>query len=284
MTLGSIYFNTKVIVSHRDNIDEIISHILQNKLVAIPYGKKERRVFAIVGLANDGIVEKMKKIKGRDASQGVAISGIPDVAQFVAELNSTRALVSSARLLRITPEQLIHKAFDIGAIGLILKAQEWLPKGATMTNEAGERTVLIAGEASNEEYDIFPLLYRKLLSQHSKVMVGTSANLHGEDTYHILQQEEALSKLRNHVDVFVYDKQKIGIFPIFKHLTSTTMIDLTGAQPRVIRWGNIHPLRFKKIFPLIIFEPRKLKHYKGRERLYHVLLKKLAFPLKLFKN
>lgn len=274
----------KVINAHKDNIDEIISHILQNELVAIPYGKKERRVFALVGLANDSVVERMKKIKSREASQGVAISGIPDVAPFVAELHKTKALVNCARLLKTTPLKLIHQAFDIGAVGLILIAQGWLPKGATMVNEEGERTVLIAGEASKEEYDIFPILYRKLLTQHYKVMVGTSANLHGEDTYNILQQEEALSKLRNHIDVFVYDNQKIGVFPLFKHLTSTTMIDLTGNKPKVVRWGNIYPSRFKPIFPDLIFEPKKLKVYHGRERLHHVLLKNISSHIQKYSN
>ncbi len=275
----------KIINAHKDNIDEIISYILQNKLVAIPYGKKERRVFALVGLANDGVVERMKRIKSREASQGVAISGIPDVAPFVAELHKTKSLVNSARLLKTTPVKLIHKAFDIGAVGLILIAQDWLPKGATMVNEAGERTVLIAGEASKEEYDIFPVLYRKLLTKHYKVMVGTSANLHGEDTYNIKQQEEALSKLKDHVDVFVYDGAKLGIFPLFKHLTSTTMIDLTSSIPKVVRWGNIHPSRFRSIFPDLIFEPKKLKAYHGRERMYHVLLKKIGSPIQnIFKS
>ena len=277
--------SAKVINAHKDNIDEIISHILQNKLVVIPYGKKERRVFALVGLANDGVVDRMKKIKSREASQGVAISGIPDVAPFVAELHKTKALVNCARLLKTTPVKLVHRAFNIGAVGLILIAQDWLPKGATMVNREGEITVLIAGEASKEEYDIFPVLYRKLLTQYYKVMVGTSANLHGEDTYHILQQEEALSKLRNHIDVFVYDNLKIGRFPFFKHFTSTTIIDLTGSKPEAVRWGNIHPNRFKAIFPDLIFEPKKLKAYQGREKLYHVLLKNISSRVqKIFQS
>lgn len=119
-----------------------------------------------------------------------------------------------------------------------------------MTNSQGERTVLIAGEASSESYDIFPLVYRQLIKNHSKVMVGTSANLHGEDTYHALEQDEALDKLKDHIDIFVYDQSKIGFFPVLKNLTSVTMIDLTGERPTVIRWGSIHPSRFKKIFPI----------------------------------
>jgi tRNA A37 threonylcarbamoyladenosine synthetase subunit TsaC/SUA5/YrdC len=268
----------KVISAHIGNIDEIIAHILDNKLVAFPYGKKERRVFALVGLANDTVVAKMKKIKGRDASQGVAIAGIPDVASYVAKLDETKGLVASAKLLNTTPEQLIYKSFDIGAIGLILKAQDWLPQGATMIKD-GQRTVLIAGEASKEKYDIFPILYRKLIAEHKKIMVGTSANLHGEDTYHILQQNEALGKLKEHIDVFVYDKLKIGFFPLFKHLTSTTMIDLTEEEPVVIRWGNIYPPRFKKVFPKLKFKPKELKHYSGREKLQHVVLKKIFSSL-----
>lgn len=267
----------KILQAHPRNIKKIASLIAQNKLVVIPYGKKERRVFAMVGLANDSIVARMKKIKSRHASQGVAISGIPDVAPMVAELEKTTALVKSAKRLKITPQEVIERCFQIGGIGLILIAQKWLPKGTTMVNKKGERTVLVAGEISDEKYDIFPKVYRHLIKQHNQVMVGTSANIHGEDTYHIMEQDMAIDKLKNHVDLFIYDKLTLGTLPLFKHMTSTTIIDLTGSQPRVVRWGSIHPRRFKKIFPGLIFESNNLKHYKGRERLYHVFLKKLIF-------
>lgn len=264
----------KVIDSHPDNIGEIIFQILQNKLVAISYGKKERRVFAIVGLANDEVVERMKKIKSRGASQGVAVSGIPDVAPMVANLEETRALVLAAERLKISPQEIINLCFGVGGVGLVLVAQDWLPVGSTMVNEEGKRTVLIAGEANEEDYDIFTKMYRYLIEHHQKVMVGTSANIHGEDTYHILQQETALEKLKNHVDLFVFDKLKIGINPFFRHLTSTTMIDLTGEKPVVLRWGSLHPSRFFEIFPDLIFQPKRLKKYKGREGSHHVYAKK----------
>ncbi len=265
----------EIIHSTPDNIEQIASLIAQNKLVVIPYGKKERRVFAIVGLANNGIVKRMKAIKQRGASQGVAISGIPDVAPLVAELDKTPVLVETAKMLKISPQEVIERCFKIGGVGLVLLAQKWLPDGSTMLNGQGQRTVLIAGEASEEDYDIFPKVYRYLIKHHNKVMVGTSANIHGEDTYHILEQDLALEKLKDHVDLFIYDDQSPNSLPFFKHLTSVTMIDLTGQKPKVIRWGSLHPSRFKKIFPNLIFEPRKLKHYKGREKLAHLFLKKL---------
>lgn len=270
----------QVINAEHDNVDQIVSHILDNKIVVMPYGTKQRRVFAMIGLANDEVVKKMKEIKSRAPSQAVAISGIPDVAPLVAELDKTKALVAAAKLLGISPQEIVEKCFEVGAVGLILIAQDWLPKGATMVNEAGETTVLIAGEATDESYDIFPKVYRQLIEKHKKVMVGTSANLHGDDTYHALQQNEALERLKDHVDIFVYDKAKIGVTPIFKHLTSGTMIDLTGDRARVVRWGNIHPDRFKKIFPDLIFEPKKLKHYKGKEKKYHVFIEEIFKPFR----
>ncbi len=269
----------EIIHATPENIEQIVSLIAQNKLVVIPYGKKERRVFAIVGLANDDIVRRMKQIKQRGSSQGVAISGIPDVAPFVAELDKTPSLVKAAKKLNISPQEVIEKCFKIGGIGLVLLAQKWLPEGATMVNDQGQRTVLIAGENSDEDYDIFPKVYRQLMKYHKQVMVGTSANLHGDDTYHILEQDKALEKLKDHVDYFIYDNLKLGFLP-FKHFTSATMIDLTGEKPEVIRWGNLHPYRFKKIFSNLIFEPGKLKHYKGRERQHHLIPKNLISFIK----
>lgn len=115
-------------------------------------------------------------------------------------------------------------------------------------------------------------------------MVGTSANLHGENTYHILEQDEALNKLKDHIDLFIYDRLNLGLRPIFKHLTSTTMIDLIGERAKVVRWGSLHPHSFKNIFSDLIFEPQKLKIYQGREELYHLWLKKLPLPKGFLKS
>jgi len=161
----------------------------------------------------------------------------------------------------------------------VLAAQDWLPPEATRTTEDGRRTVLIAGEASDEEYDIFPAVYRRLISGYGKVMVGTSANLHGDETYHVKQQDEALAKLRSHVDVFAYDTGRLGALPLFKHLTSTTMIDLTKPRATVLRWGNVHPGRFRAVFPDLVFNIHEVKRHPGREHLYHVILKRLL-PMK----
>lgn len=265
----------KIIAAKSENVEEIVSSILRSEIVVMPYGKKERRIFAIIGLANDSVIKRMRQIKNREQSEGVAISGIPEVVPHVAELDKTPALSEAARRLNISPQEVIERCFKVGGLGLILIAQDWLPQGATMFNKKGERTVLVAGETTNEEYDIFPKVYLTLINKHNQIMVGTSANLSGEGTYHILEQNKAIEKLKNHVDLFVYDELKIGIFPIFKHMTSTTMIDLTDEKAQVVRWGSIYPNRFKKIFPDLSFDPKRVKYYEGRERLHHVVLKRL---------
>lgn len=267
----------KILLADAKNIKRIARHIAQKKIAVMPYGKKERRLFAMVGLADQEIVERMKKIKKRSASEGVAISGIPEVASLVAKLDETPALVKAARILKISPLEVIRKCFRVGGVGLVLMALPWVPEGATMKNRRGKRTVLIAGEETDEDYDIFPKVYKYLIRQYGKVMVGTSANLHGEETYHIGQQDEALDKLKDKVDLFVYEKKRKERPPFFQHFTSTTMIDLTGDRARVLRWGSIHPSRFKRIFPDLVFEHRSLKKYKGRERLHHLLLKRIMF-------
>lgn len=267
----------KILLSDAKNIKRIARCIAQKEIAVISYGRRERRVFAMVGLAEESIIDRIKQIKKRAADEGVAISGIPEVAPMVAKLDETPALVKVALDLKISLQEVIERCFRVGGVGLVLMAQDWVPQGVTMKNKAGKRTVLIAGEETNEDYDIFPKVYKYLIKEYRQVMVGTSANLHGEDTYHIGEQEEALDKLKDKVDLFVYDRTRFGFFPFFKHMTSTTMIDLTGERARVLRWGSIHPSRFKRIFPDLVFRPHKLKKYRGRERLHHLLLRKL-FP------
>lgn len=269
-----------LITSHSKNIEEIAALINKGNIIVIPYGKKERRVFAMVGSAHDPqVIKEMLTIKKRSSSQALAISGIPDAAPLAAKLNETKALIYSAKRSNKTPQEIVELCFQVGAVGLIFEAQDWLPKEVTVTKENGHRTVLIAGECTEEEFDIFPKVYRCLIEKYGKIMVGTSANLHGEETYHALEQDEAFDKLKDHVDVFVYDQTKIGRFPLIKHLTSTTMIDLTGDIPEVVRWGNVYPGRFKSILGDMIFEPKKLKKYKNREGWHHLLFKKII-PIK----
>jgi len=209
-----------VIEATKSNIEEIASRIDRDQIAVIPYGKKERRVFAMVGSAHSReVIERMLAIKQRSPSQAIAISGIPDVAPLVGRLDDTPALAAQAKAQGLPPWTIVDACFRLGAVGLVLAAQDWLPPEATRTTEDGRRTVLIAGEASDEEYDIFPAVYRRLISGYGKVMVGTSANLHGDETYHVKQQDEALAKLRSHVDVFAYDTVRLGALPLFKHLT-----------------------------------------------------------------
>lgn len=271
----------EIIPAEDQNIELIVSRILENKICVVPFGKKQRRVFALVGLANDQVIRRLKRIKKRASSRAIGISGIPEVVPMVAKLNQTPALTVAAKRLGLTEQQIIEKCFEIGGVGLILVARDWLPKDTVMVNKNQVKTVLVAGEISDQNYDIFPKIYRQLIKNHQRIMVGTSANLEGDDTYHVLEQKEAYRKLKKHVDVFVYDKLKFGLFPLFKHLTSTTMLDLSINPPEVIRWGSVHPQRFKRIFPDLIFNPKRLKHYRGRERLHHLFLKSIAA---LFKN
>jgi tRNA A37 threonylcarbamoyladenosine synthetase subunit TsaC/SUA5/YrdC len=269
-----------IIDAANDRVAELAARLNDDQIVVMPYGKKERRVFAMIGSAHSRqVIERMLAIKQRSASQAIAISGIPDVAPLVGRLDDTPALARRAKALGVPPWSVVDACFVIGAIGLVLAAQDWLPPEATRVTDDGRRTVLIAGEASSEDFDIFPAVYRQLISQYGKVMVGTSANLHGDETYHVLQQEEAVEKLSDHVDVFVRDTLRLGAFPLFKHLTSTTMIDLTGPRATVLRWGNIYPGRFRAVFPDLVFQRRNVKKHAPRERAAHVLLKKL-FPMK----
>lgn len=265
-----------VILASPDKVEEIASLIAQDYITVLPYGRRERRMFALVGSAHSQtVIDRMLQIKQRSTSQALAISGIPEVAPIVAELDQTQALVSAARRIHQDPQMVVNRCFKLGAVGLVLAAQDWLPKEATRIRD-GRKTVLIAGEVTDEEFDIFPNVYRTLIKDYGKVMVGTSANITGEDTYHIFQQDEALGKLGKCVDLFVCDNiSRYGRFPLFRHLTSTTMIDLTGDRPKVTRWGNVYPGHFKEIFPDLVFQPGKLNKYKGRESALQFQLERL---------
>ena len=121
-----------LIQASKAHINELAARLDGDQIVVMPYGKKERRVFAMLGSAHShAVIERMLAIKNRAASQAIAISGIPEVAPLVGRLDDTHALSSRSKVLGVPPWAVVDACFDVGAVGLILAAQGWLPAAAT---------------------------------------------------------------------------------------------------------------------------------------------------------
>jgi tRNA A37 threonylcarbamoyladenosine synthetase subunit TsaC/SUA5/YrdC len=272
--------SAKVFTPDPNNAREIAALIAAGGLVIIPWGKEERRILCLIGCHDiPGNTVLMNRIKGRPDDQPVAIGCLPETTDFVADVTSSIPLKKVAiRLFNKNEDEVTEGDFlevlnriYSRSIGLVLKAKDDLPHA--VTRKVGDlRTVLIAGERDyREPHDIYNQTLLELATRFGKVIAGTSANPSDNDTYSVYDQEIAFSNFGDKVDGFVKYPQTPTKSKKKMFLTSSTIIDLTGDRPMVIRWGNLHPKRFKDLFPDLII-PKDVKRNKNFEsNLYYYL-------------
>lgn len=235
------------------NSVEIATLIAAGGLVVIPWGKEQRRILCILGCYdNIKTTSLINKIKGRTLGQTLAIGCLPSVVGSLAEIDRSIPLKKAAQILKSGDlEEILHQCFT-QSLGLILHAKKDIPK-AVKERKGDEYTVLIAGEHDySHGKDIYTEVLYELHTRFGKVIAGTSANLTGQKVYSVFDQEKAYEDLKFKVDGFVRINTLPSAATTKWHLTSSTIIDLTGTKAVVRRWGNMHPLRFTRIFSDLI--------------------------------
>jgi tRNA A37 threonylcarbamoyladenosine synthetase subunit TsaC/SUA5/YrdC len=228
------------------NCDDLAALIAAGGIVAIPWGGEDRRIYCLICDANNAqVVAKMNILKGRPANQAVALGVLPQHIKHLVDLDNSHHLFKSQDFLRLKSlEELLQQIYG-RSIGLILPAHPNLPDHVTVKTDKG-RTVMVVGEVLD---DIFNETLRSVYDNYGKFIAGTSANPAHKEVFSVYTQDEAYEFLKDKVDAFVKyapipKRPKKKLF-----LTSSTIIDLTLEEPTVLRWGNLHPHRFKNIFP-----------------------------------
>jgi tRNA A37 threonylcarbamoyladenosine synthetase subunit TsaC/SUA5/YrdC len=264
----------RIFSSELKNAKELAQIIAAGGIVAIPWGHPKRRIYCLIcAFDNENSVRKMNLIKGRPANQPVALGCLPQHIKYVANISTNAPLRQASERLKISNlDELLALLFE-RSVGLILSSHDFIPEYVASKTDQG-KTVLIAGEKSDLiGQDIYNQTLHELFENYGKVIAGTSANPSQKNVYSTFDQEEAYEFLKDKVDAFI-KLDVIGDTNEKMHLTSSTIIDLSGDRPIVRRWGNIHPRRFKNIFPDLKI-PRGVPQNQDAENTFDYLVDKL---------
>lgn len=259
----------RIFTPELENAREIASLIAAGGLVIIPWGKEKKKIYCLVGCYDDFQATKlMNEVKGRAANQTLAVGCLPQSICFLTQIEKSRPLINAAcgmfkknpsEVKREDLENVLDFCYD-RPVGLVLEAKDNIPEIVANKTFRG-RTILITGENDyTNPQDIYNYTLWELSTRYGKVIAGTSANPSTKQVYSIFDQEQAYYELGYKVDGFVkFDripkKPRHGLF-----LTSSTIIDLTEDNPVVKRWGSLHPLRFKNIFPDLVIPKDVVKN------------------------
>lgn len=261
------------------NIKLVADIIEKGGLIVFPWGKLERKALAFMcDINNSEACKRMNLIKKRTINQVLAVNGYPELIPDVAKVENSKPLKFAAKRLGVNLTELLSRVMKIGAIAFIFEAKEELP--AIVTSKIhGKKTVMIAGEVDeSSDYDFYTALV-KHLHKNKIITAGSSANRTTSGTYHLFQQEQAYKDLASDIDLFIYHSP-LPKKPLHAlNLESCTCFNMTVNNniPEVVRFGSVHPSRFKKIFSDYTIA-KHVKYLPNREKLHHILIKA---PLKL---
>lgn len=193
-------------------LDKAASLLLAGGLVIIP----TETVYGIAALANNGAaIERIYQIKGRPENKALLahVDGL-EMARELAALNQLA-------------EQLIA-SFWPGPLTLVVPKLE----GANIHENAGGGLASIAVRCPDHNFT------KNLITKIGQPLVAPSANMSGEPPPSNLQALSA--KIADNVDLIVDGGT-------CKNGQPSTLIDLTGTSPKILRQGALSRQRIEQV-------------------------------------
>src|SRR3989344_946227 len=239
--------DAKIFAPHPDSADGLASMIAAGGVVVLPWYQKGRSTLFLATCHDNPDSTKMANVvKGRAPTQTLGISYIPELVRQVADIDNSKPLQLASRRLKRDPIDILNECYK-HSVGLMFKVVGELPEAVTMVTEKGN-TVLLMGAIQNEEnYDAYNGVLGKLYRIYGKAIAGTSLNPTTRTVYALSEQEEAFREFGCKVDGFVmYDEipsEPLDIPPV-----SSTLIDLSGDYPVIVREGSVSSLDLQHIF------------------------------------
>ncbi len=202
----------------QDKIEEIVSILEKGGLIVYPtetfYG-----LGAVIFFPK--AIQKVYLLKKRDPSKPlpVVISDLDMLHEVALELQAAyKPLIS---------------AFWPGPLTLILRASPRVPRA--FQGPSGSIGVRLTGHK----------WLRSLVRHADFPLTATSANISGEAE--ISDPREAIRLFEGKVDLIVDGGKTEGVLP-------STIVDLTGEKPRMVREGAVSSLQLKKYLPNLSHE------------------------------
>jgi L-threonylcarbamoyladenylate synthase len=209
---------TKIITIHReiaasDEIAEIVGVLRKDGVIVYPtetfYG------LGVNGLSKKAI-RKVFLLKKRDPFKPISV--------MISDLSMLQRVASD---IPVSSYRLIQN-FWPGPLTLVLRASSQLPE--ELKGEAGTVGVRLTSHG----------WVRSLVREAGFPITATSANISGETE--ISDPEKALELFEGVVDLIVDGGKTLGSFP-------STVVDLSGEKPRLLREGAIPLSLIEKFLP-----------------------------------
>jgi L-threonylcarbamoyladenylate synthase len=202
----------------KDKLEEICSILNKQGLIVYPtetfYG-----LGAVIFFQK--AIQRVYLLKKRDPSK-----------PFPVVISDLDMLHEVARGFQTAYKPLIS-AFWPGPLTLILKASPLVPRA--IQGPSGSIGIRLTGHK----------WLRRLVRQAAFPLTATSANISGEAE--ISDPREAIRLFEGKVDLIVDGGKTEGLLP-------STIVDLTGEKPRLVREGAVSSLELKKYLPNLSYE------------------------------
>lgn len=247
--------------SNKSDVEKAVSlavkFLNQGKIIVVPWGKPQRRIFAMMGVADSlEVAKKINIAKGRPENQVLSVCVIPEVIDKAVILKTSKALKKAAQKLHKTPEEIIGEILEKMPMGFFLEAHSGLGPWVTSFDKKGKKVVYIGGGDTGYEHNFYALVYQKFFQKYGRLLIATSANKTGEDTHPVINYEQAYQELQGQVDIIFVDKEiKVHPLPFLRHTVSPTMINLLKDPPHLIRRGSKHEKVLEPYFGEIKIPP-----------------------------
>jgi len=262
--------------SNRTGVENIINEAAEilndGGIVVVPWGRPQRRIFAMLGVADDTeVAKKINRAKGRPENQTLSISIIPEAVTAVIIPESSPVLMRAAKRFRRNPGEILGDILRAMPIGFFLEARPYLGDWVTSLEE-GRRVVYIGGGDTDHPQNFYSILYERFFRRYGRLLIGTSANRTGEDTHPVHEHKQAFEELGPAINLFVVDKDvRVSPIPIFQHHVSPTMINLLKDPAELIRRGSKHERVLEWYFGKVL-TPKGAKIYTNSEREWETVL------------
>src|SRR3989344_6860824 len=127
-------------------------------------------------------VSRMNKLKGRPKDQVFASPGAVEEAEEFGDLEKSRALVSTAKKMHLSPKKYLEFLYKKFPLAVELFAKKSAPNSVVFATSSG-KTIWIAGHMADKSYSKFLEYVRNLRKSGKKIVfAGTSLNLKGDNT------------------------------------------------------------------------------------------------------
>lgn len=257
----------EILYVENSSSSEIAERIANKQVGILDWGDPHSMIYVMIGDSRDiKVTVRMNRIKGRPEDQALAVAGFAGIIPHIADLSKSQAWEIARQRRGLSHEDLLDRIYH-HQVGLILPARDHLPDAISKVNARGIRTVMVAGQSHNNNFnylDLYNPTVQTLFYEYGIVAAGTSAHKGDNDSYTTYDQNRACEALGDKVDFIVLRKVVPRPRRLDSKIASCTAFDVAGDKVVLERLGSREIARFREYLGAIDI-PSEVKVLTGAE-------------------